>query len=201
MWPFGKSRTQRENEAAFVAKEVTKAALDMYVPDGLLRRGVLEDFYILGYVVRRMNLAAVAACRSNKVPESCAAAIAEWLLAEFFDDITRVTITQRLDNTRRESLEGEDIGRGMDAATRLFNYWVGHKDIKTDPHYQEAVEVSRFSSKNTLDMPDITSIVHTLEYLTFYKYFSERIGHPSLSAVLDATRPRFPPTENSGYVS
>ena len=201
MWPFGKSRTQRENEAALVAKEVTKAALDMYVPDGLLRRGVLEDFYILGYVARRMNLAAVAACRSNKLPESLAAAITEWLLSEFFDDITRAVIKQRLDNTRRDSLEGKELGRGVDAATRLFNYWMGHKDIKSDPRYQEAVERLRFSSQNALDIPDITGIVHSLEHLTFCKYFSERIGAPSLSAVHDATRPRFPPTESSGYVS
>ena len=193
MWPFGKSRAQGENEAALVAKEVTKAAFDMYIPDGLLRRGVLGDFYILGYVVRRMNLAAVTACRSNNVPENCTAKITDWLIAEFFDDSARVTITQRLANTQRGTPEGNEIGRGTDAATRLFNYWMGYKDIKTDPQYQSAVEVSRSLSHNPMQVPDITSIVGAFESLTFGKYFTDRIGSPSLSAIKDSMRPPVSP--------
>jgi hypothetical protein len=193
MWPFGKSKAQREDEAAFMAKEWSKVAFDAYVPDGLLQKGVLSDYYVMGYVVRRINLTAVMACRANNVPESSAAMMTDWLINDFLGPDARAAVNQRLKATATESPEGKEIGRGSDAATRLINYWMGFKDIKTDPNYHKAVEVSRSLSQDPMQMPEITNIVYALESLTFGRYFRDKIGHPSLTAITDAMRPRFSP--------
>jgi hypothetical protein len=157
------------------------------VPDGLLARGVTEDYYILGYVIGRIRTAAVAACASNNLSDSTANGMTEFIIAKFFDAGTRATTSQRINTTPTESVQGREIARGIADATRLFHYWNGFKDIKTDPNYQKAFERAHVFSPN----PDIHELVHALEQVTFGTYFGDKIGHPSLTAIKNAMRPRF----------
>ena len=190
MWPFGKSNNSRIQDAATIAFQFSKGAFDMYVPDGLLKKGAVTNYYVMGYVWRRLILSAALGCRTVGVSDKYADAITEKLLHEFFDDSTIELVAKRMRDTPIESAEGKDIGRGFDDATRICNYWIEHMDVKTDANYAAAVSLARQLSDNSGSMPTHAEILGCLESMTFGRYFGDKVGMPSMAALQGAIRRR-----------
>lgn len=144
----------------------------------------------MGYVWRRLILSAALGCRSQGISDTYAGGMTEKLAHEFFDDSTIEIVAKRMRDTPTESAEGRDIGRGVDDATRICNYWIEHRDVKADANYAAAVSLSRQLSDNPARMPTLAEILGSLESMTFGRYFGNKVGMPSMAALQGAIRPR-----------